>query len=85
MVAEYEADAIKDFGSVEKALALDEASMRAEGAAVDLLQKAEAAGIAVPLARLRRPPVATLTHGSNADCPKVRSGEWPYCRGHADE
>ncbi len=27
-------------------------------------------------------PVTTLTHGSNADCPKVRSGEWTHCKGH---
>lgn len=26
--------------------------------------------------------MATLTHGSNAECPKVQSGDWDRCQGH---
>lgn len=26
----------------------------------------------------------TTMHGSNADCPRVRSGEWDHCKGHEE-
>lgn len=28
--------------------------------------------------------VSILSHGANADCPQVQSGEWTHCKGHRE-